>query len=400
MADAGPPTPIPTQPTTQTQGVGGGLPYGYGGAGGSLGGDAIGSTSSSSSGGNMQNLDAAGGIVPLQGTGATPQYNQGNAAVGGNQTAGFQYGMGDVGNVDQSKVDPAQMGYMNVDNGENYQAKMQDAYYNQATSRLDPQWNQRQGDMENQLQNMGLTRGSEAWNRESQNFGQQRNDAYNTAQNQAIMNSGAEAQRRQNMDIAQGDFGNKNIQQNFENQLTSQQSQNAAQNQNYNQRLGGANLNNQAITAQQGAAQGWKNIESNLEASKYGADRGYQSAGLAAGASTSNAQLQASLLQRQIQNQERGQDFDMYWGAKNNAIDYQNKMYTGMNPGNPAFGTNPAVAGEAGYAQGMQTGNNQINSGISNAAGAAGNIKWPSLGGNAVGAQPDYSRGGGYGLEY
>jgi len=98
-----------------------------------------------------------------------------------------------------------------VDQGENYQKTMQDAYWNQATSRLDPQWNQRQSGLESQLANMGLSRGTDAWNREMGNMSMQRNDAYGGALNSAILNSGAEAQRRQAMDIASGEFANKQV---------------------------------------------------------------------------------------------------------------------------------------------------------------------------------------------
>jgi hypothetical protein len=58
---------------------------------------------------------------------------------------------------------------------------VQNAAEKAITSRLDPQWQQRQGQMENQLANQGITRGSEAYDNASREFGQQRNDAYQQA---------------------------------------------------------------------------------------------------------------------------------------------------------------------------------------------------------------------------
>jgi hypothetical protein len=49
------------------------------------------------------------------------------------------------------------------------------------TSRLDPMWQQRQGGLENQLLNQGITRGSEAWSNAMRDFDSGRNDAYQQA---------------------------------------------------------------------------------------------------------------------------------------------------------------------------------------------------------------------------
>ncbi|GAB3773749.1 hypothetical protein GCM10028796_46710 [Ramlibacter monticola] len=71
--------------------------------------------------------------------------------------------------------------------------RTEDAFYKSATSRLDPQWQQRQGDLETQLANQGITRNSDAWEREMGNFGRERTDAYDTAMRGAITGAGAEA---------------------------------------------------------------------------------------------------------------------------------------------------------------------------------------------------------------
>jgi hypothetical protein len=331
-------------------------------------------------GGNQQNMSAAGGIVPLQGTGVNPAYNAATAGVGGNQTAGFQYGMADAGQIDQSKIAAAQMPNMSVDKGENYMQNMQDAYWNQAKSRLDPQWNDTQANLETQLQNMGLTRGSEAWNRESQNMMRGKNDAYGGAMNSAILNSGAEAQRRQGMDIAAGEFGNQATQQNFQNELSSQTQQNAQQQQQWNQNLGNAQLNNSAISGQQQAAQGWKQIDAQNAASQAGLAAAQAQAGATMGAAQLNAANQA----RQIQNAERLQDFNMGWDMQYNPYKLQNLAMGGMSPGDPNF-SKFETPGTAGYQEGQNLGQQQINKGVAGAAGGIGGMDWSSLGGLGVG---------------
>ena len=66
---------------------------------------------------------------------------------------------------------------------------VQDALYQQATSRLDPQWQQSASDLDARLAAQGITQGSEAYDREMANFGRNKNDAYNTAMNSAITGS-------------------------------------------------------------------------------------------------------------------------------------------------------------------------------------------------------------------
>lgn len=68
------------------------------------------------------------------------------------------------------------------------QARQQaiDAAYGQATSRLDPQWDKREDRMRTQLMNQGLDAGSEAYKSSMFDLGQQRNDAYSSAMNNAI----------------------------------------------------------------------------------------------------------------------------------------------------------------------------------------------------------------------
>ena len=70
-----------------------------------------------------------------------------------------------------------------------------DSLYGQFTSRLDPRFQQDQTALETQLQNQGLSTGSEAYNQAMESFGRTKNDAYTSAQNQAVVGGGAEQSR-------------------------------------------------------------------------------------------------------------------------------------------------------------------------------------------------------------
>lgn len=61
-----------------------------------------------------------------------------------------------------------------------------DAAYKQYASRLDPQFQQRESSLESTLANRGLRPGDAAYDAAMQNFGRERTDAYQTAQNNAV----------------------------------------------------------------------------------------------------------------------------------------------------------------------------------------------------------------------
>lgn len=115
----------------------------------------------------------------------------------------------------------------------------QNAVYNQAASRLDPQWQNAQSDLDAKLANQGITQGSEAYQRAQDEFSRQKNDAYNQAnysavqagdnlQNQLFGQSLAARQQGTSEANAQGAFAND------------------AQAQQYAQALQGAAFGNQA----------------------------------------------------------------------------------------------------------------------------------------------------------
>lgn len=79
--------------------------------------------------------------------------------------------------------------------------KVEDALYGRATSRLDPQFELEQRQLETSLANKGITMGSEAWNQAMDQFGRTRNDAYSGARADAISGGGAEQSRLFGLDL-------------------------------------------------------------------------------------------------------------------------------------------------------------------------------------------------------
>jgi hypothetical protein len=115
--------------------------------------------------------------------------------------------------------------------------RVADSVYNQATSRLDPQYQQSQGDLDARLAAQGIARGSEAANREQGNLDRARTDAYNQANYSAIQAGGQEQSRLFGLQLQQGQFHNQ------------------AQDQTYNQNLGSAEFGNNSRLQQQQATQ-------------------------------------------------------------------------------------------------------------------------------------------------
>jgi hypothetical protein len=73
--------------------------------------------------------------------------------------------------------------------------RVEDAMYGQATSRLDPMWQERERAMESRLANQGITMGSEAYQGAMSDMDTARTDAYQTALNSAIAAGGQEQSR-------------------------------------------------------------------------------------------------------------------------------------------------------------------------------------------------------------
>lgn len=76
---------------------------------------------------------------------------------------------------------------------EAYRKSVQDALYGKATAVLDPRYAQEKTALETQLANQGFSIGSEGYNQAMQRFAQDKNAAYESALQDAIINSGNSA---------------------------------------------------------------------------------------------------------------------------------------------------------------------------------------------------------------
>lgn len=130
---------------------------------------------------------------------------------------------------------------------------MQDAQraaYGMQTQYLDSQYAQRQKDLETQLINQGVLQGSEAWDRATQNLGQQRTFDYNNAYNNSFDKGLAANNQLFNQDVTASNllFGQDlaGSGQYFDQGLQKSQFYNNAQAQQFNQGLANANLSNSA----------------------------------------------------------------------------------------------------------------------------------------------------------
>lgn len=79
--------------------------------------------------------------------------------------------------------------------------RVEDALYGRSTARLDPRFSQGQDQLNSSLAAQGITQGSEAYNRELQNFNNAKNDAYSSAMNDAITGSDDAMQRLFGMEL-------------------------------------------------------------------------------------------------------------------------------------------------------------------------------------------------------
>ena len=112
----------------------------------------------------------------------------------------------DFSNLDKQVKNLGQSGYDQVTNlglsndfsGD--RQRVEDALYSRSTSRLDPQFQMGQRDLETKLYNQGVQPGTEAWNRELDSLARQKQDAYSGARTDAITGGGQEQSRLYGMD--------------------------------------------------------------------------------------------------------------------------------------------------------------------------------------------------------
>ena len=182
-----------------------------------------------SSGSIANDLGVIGGNVSSTGATGVAQTaldNNGNLIrldSGANQQArGLAYNQQNAGKIQTSLgIDPQLLNQ-----------QTQDALYKANTQYLDPQFAQSQSKMESQLANQGITRGSEAYNNAMLNFNNQKQQAYESARNQAIAGSTAAAQGMFGMGLQGAQFGNQALGQQFGQYTTAQQLANSAAGQN------------------------------------------------------------------------------------------------------------------------------------------------------------------------
>lgn len=85
-----------------------------------------------------------------------------------------------------------------------------DAVYSQQTQYLDPQYQQAQSDLDSKLANQGIMPGSEAYNREINNFALNKQKAYGDARNSSIVAGGAEQSRLFDLGLKSNQAGQSN----------------------------------------------------------------------------------------------------------------------------------------------------------------------------------------------
>lgn len=117
--------------------------------------------------------------------------------------------------------------------------QVQEALYRKQSSFLDPQYQQSESDMTTRLANQGIMPGSEAYNREINNFERNKNAAYESARDAAILAGGQEQSRLNEMGLSRAGLNNQAVGQMFGQTLGSN-------NQNFNQDLSSATFANQA----------------------------------------------------------------------------------------------------------------------------------------------------------
>jgi len=97
----------------------------------------------------------------------------------------------------------------NLQGGAEARQQAIDNSYGQATSRLDPRFEQMNEQKEAALRNQGLNPGDEAYDTAMANLGRTENDAYNQAMYSAIGIGGTEGQRNQQMDLQANNYQNQ-----------------------------------------------------------------------------------------------------------------------------------------------------------------------------------------------
>lgn len=306
---------------------------------------------------------------------STPQATA-NQMASGIQLPNLQSQVANAGDITRSFQNNANQIQTNVQDPNLLAQDTTNALYKANTQFLDPQFEQSQSNLENRLANQGITQGSEAYNRAMQQFGNQKQQAYESARNQAISGGINAAQGLFGMNLQGGQFANQALGQQFNQNQTMQQAQNAAQAQQFQQNMAQADFANQAAQGMFGA--GMQNAALQNQA----AQTAYQQA------------LQSG----QFQNQTAAQALAQAQALQQNPINMLNAVRTGQQM-QVAQMPQVGVSSPAGLNQvagpdilGAQMSQYQQNANNINAANAQNAQMWGSIiqaGGAAAGAFSD-----------
>jgi hypothetical protein len=146
----------------------------------------------------QQGYDRGGQVQQGYDTGGNVQREIGAAGdISGTYGSGgeIQRGWGDSGNIQQQLDFSRLQGIPGLGDFGGEAQRAQDAVYKQATSRLDPRFEQEQRALGAQLAGKGVSENSEAYRRAMDQFTRQKTDAYNQAQYSGIEAGGREQSR-------------------------------------------------------------------------------------------------------------------------------------------------------------------------------------------------------------
>jgi len=208
-------------------------------------------------------LPEGGGTItaPTIGGSPAPTLGQSNSSIGGTSTGiqtvdpfsfgGIAKSPGDVGTIQTGLAG---------DSGD-YRQKAQDAVWDLQKPALD----ERRAATETQLANMGLARGSEAWDREMRGVG----DSESRARLAAIDSGRVEAGQAFSQDLQSGQFGNNAQQQQFNQGVGTAQLNNQGQAQAFGQGVTAAGVNNSAQAQEFGQNTTKANFENNADQQRF-----------------------------------------------------------------------------------------------------------------------------------
>lgn len=203
----------------------------------------------------------------------------------------YQNRIADAGPIQRSINDNSAQITTKANDPNLVQQQVIDALYKNQTQYLDPQFDQTQSKLENQLSNQGITRGSEAWNNAVNNFGRQKQQAYESARQSAIGQGVNAASTLYNNQLAGLNFGNQALGQQFNQGLQTGSFANTAQGQQFGQNQAQMQAYNTAQQAMFDQLMANANLKNAAQAQLY-------SQGL------SNAQLNNQGMQQDFANQQ------------------------------------------------------------------------------------------------